>query len=127
MNSDEKYEDMLGYLEILVDHMSNLKCQGLGITYIHNKFNSLWNLTILDLSNNKIDWIQNLRELDWLELLDLSDNKISRITSEDARELPEGLVTLDLRGNLISVLKDFSHLNELLNLSHLYIQKTKIS
>lgn len=85
MNSDEKYEDMLGYLEILVDHMSNLKCQGLGITYIHNKFNSLWNLTILDLSNNKIDWIQNLRELDWLELLDLSDNKISRITSEDAR------------------------------------------
>jgi len=85
MNSDEKYEEMLGYLENLVDHLTNLKCQGLGITYIHNKFNCLRNLTILDLSNNKIDWIQNLRELDWLELLDLSDNKISWITQDDAR------------------------------------------
>lgn len=68
-----------------------------------------------------------MNELHKLELLDLSDNLICRILAEDVKHMPESLVTLDLSGNQLTVLKDMQNLNDLLNLSHIYIQRSKIS
>ena len=79
------------------------------------------NIIGLNLSDNQISKIENLKELESLQRLDLSNNQISKI--ENLKEL-ESLQLLYLENNQISKIEN---LKELESLQLLYLENNQIS
>lgn len=91
------------------------------ITSISEDFSCLKNLSELNLGFNKINKIQNVRQLTWLSKLDLGNNKLTRIEGLDTLQR---LQSLHLGYNQIT---STAGLEKLVNLSSLQLQHNQLT
>lgn len=75
-DDEDKVKELFENINIICEHLENLKIQDLCLKSIPYETQILKNLLVLDLSKNKISKLENLKELLRLELLDVSDNFI---------------------------------------------------